>query len=88
MGATGLNRRHRPVGIDVTGSRAVPELTDRVKCGDRLCDFRVRLRPELIGVTGCTVRLVGREFPNHRLRIRDVARITRDRHSMILIKRR
>ena len=83
-----LNLRHRIVGVDVARAGAVPKFGGRIKRGDWLREFLVRLWSESIRVARGTIRLKGREFPNDRLRIRLVASSARDRRSVVWIKRR
>ena len=88
MHATGHNRRHRIVGVDVTRPRAVPELCGRVIHGHWLRIFDMRLRTEFIDVTSSAIRLESGELPSKRRGIRDVASTTLDIHPVVWIKRR
>ena len=88
MHATGHNRRHRIVGIDVTRPRAVPELRGRVVHGRWLRIFDVRLRTEFIDVASGAIWLESGELPSKRRGIRDVASTTLDIHPVVWIKRR
>ena len=84
--AARLNRRQRPVRVDVAGTCAIPEFTDHVVTGRWFHEFRVLLRSEARSVTGRAIRFVGGEFPRHRLRIRRVASAACDRHPVIGIE--
>jgi len=77
----------RAVCVDVAGARAVAELVDCVVDSHRARELRMRHRPVVLRVAGRAIRLKGREFPGHRLRICRVASAAFERHAVIGIFR-
>ena len=77
----------RAVCVDVAGARAVAELVDGVVDSHGARELRMRHRPVVRRVAGSAIRLKGREFPRHHLRICRVTRGASERHPMIGIFR-
>lgn len=72
--ATGFNRGHRRIRINVAGSRAVPQFTDSI---GRVAVFLVLAGPIFAGVACGTVGGVGCEPIGHRLAVACMAIIAR-----------
>ena len=77
----------RAVCVDVAGARAVAELVDCVVDSHRARELRMRHRPVVLRVAGRAIRLKGREFPGHDLRICCVTSVAFERHAVIGILR-